>query len=286
MLRFQNVLFPVDFSGPCIYTAAYVAGIARKFASRVTLLHSFDAYDPFGYGAASSTKIYRTPIPILWKQREAAMAEFGKPVLDGLTVERVIENGEPGGTIARYVRDHGIDLVVMPTHGYGAFRRLVLGSVTARILHDAHCPVWSTAHCERLEHRCAQCIGRMVCGVDLSGDSMSIVRSACELAQQYRAELRLVNAVGSDMLREDAPFQRFLMDTATEKLAGVQQEAHTQLDTWVKHGDVATVIREAADDWGVGLTIIGRGHANRRLGSLWTHVIAIVRESPCPVLSL
>src|SRR5690242_15551316 len=46
MLRFPNVLFPVDFSDPCIHTAAYVAGIARKFASRVTLLHAFDAYDP------------------------------------------------------------------------------------------------------------------------------------------------------------------------------------------------------------------------------------------------
>src|SRR5689334_5688887 len=121
MLRFQKILFPVDFSDRSIHTAAYVAGIVRKFDSRVTLLHAFDAYDPFGYGAASSTKLYGTPIPVLWKQREAALAEFGKPVLDGLIVERVIDDGEPGRTITRYVRDHGIDLVVMPTHGYGGF---------------------------------------------------------------------------------------------------------------------------------------------------------------------
>ncbi len=36
----------------------------------------------------------------------------------------------------------------MPTHGYGPFRRFILGSVTAKVLHDADCPVWTGVHLE------------------------------------------------------------------------------------------------------------------------------------------
>jgi len=286
MLSFHKIRFPIDFSDRCTQTAAYVAGIARKFNSHVTLLHSFDAYDPFGYGAASGTEIYGPQISMLWQHREAAMAEFGSAVLEGIAVDRVIQDGEPSETTAQYVREHSINLVVMPTYGYGEFRRMLLGSVTSKVLHKVDCPVWATAHCEGLDNRCGQCISRIVCGVDLQTDSVDIVRAAWELAEQYGADVRLVHAVGSDMLCGEAPFQRFLVDTAAEKLASLQNAADTHLDTWVKQGYVAQVIREAAADYGARLAIIGRGRAKKLLGALRTNVNEIIRESPCPVLSL
>ena len=122
--------------------------------------------------------------------------------------------------------------------------------------------------------------------MDFSSDVVDIVRTARELAQTYQATLRLVHAVGSDLTVEGAPFQRFLLETAREKLAAVQEETHTHLDTWVKHGNVAEVVREAALDFGAELCVIGRGHADKVLGALRTNVNAIVHQSPCPVLSL
>ena len=38
----------------------------------------------------------------------------------------------------------------MPTHGYGPFRRFILGSNTAKVLHDADCPVWTGVHVEEI----------------------------------------------------------------------------------------------------------------------------------------
>ena len=98
------------------------------------------------------------PVPVLWQQREAAIAEIGSSVFNGVTVERVIQDGAPAEIIARYVRERGVDLIVMPTHGYGGFRRVLLGSVTAKVLHEVRCPVWTTAHSEDLDTRCGQCI--------------------------------------------------------------------------------------------------------------------------------
>ena len=41
-------------------------------------------------------------------------------------------------------------VILMPTHGYGPFRRFILGSNTAKVLHDADCPVWTGVHLETL----------------------------------------------------------------------------------------------------------------------------------------
>lgn len=286
MMNFQKLLFPVDFSSRCAHMAPYTAGIVRKFNSELILLHCFDAHDPFGYGAMSSTTAYGVGIPALWDERETLLADFAKDALQGFPVERVIEGGEPGETISRYIRDHNVDLVAMPTHGYSGFRRVLMGSVTSDILHKAHCPVWTTAHSEALDNYCAQCIKRIVCGVDLQPTSNRFVQATSELAQQYSAKLRFVHAVGFDMLDGDAPFQRFLLDTAVEKLSALQKEIGGYSDACAEHGEVAQVIRRAAIDYGAQLVIVGRGHATERLGSLRTTVNAIARESPCPVLSL
>lgn len=291
MPGFPKILFPIDFSEPCTLTAGYVAGVAQKFNSHITLLHAFDVYDPFGYGATSATVSYAVEVPGLWAQRESSMEMFGKDVFRDLPVERVIQDGGAAETIARYAKDNGIDLIIMPTHGYGGFRLLLLGSVTAKVLHLAHCPVLTTSHSETMTKRCAECISQMVCGVDLSSDSVRLIRTAHELAQSYHASLRLVHAVspnglGSDQVIEEAPFQRFLVETATEKLAAVQQGLQLRLETSVRRGHVPDVIRDAVVEDNAGLAIIGRGHANKLMGTLRTNLSAIVRESPCPVLSV
>ena len=56
--------------------------------------------------------------------------------------------GDASEVITKYAAEHGTDLIMMPTHGYGVFRGLLLGSVTAKVLHDAVCPVWTAVHVE------------------------------------------------------------------------------------------------------------------------------------------
>ena len=41
----------------------------------------------------------------------------------------------------------------MSTLGEGAFYRFLLGSVTAKVLHESHCPVWTGAHLEEAQAR-------------------------------------------------------------------------------------------------------------------------------------
>lgn len=58
------------------------------------------------------------------------------------------------------------DVIMMPTHGHGPFRRLTLGSVTARILHSATCPVWTGVHTDQMWSHTGAGRHRFLCAVD------------------------------------------------------------------------------------------------------------------------
>ena len=55
----------------------------------------------------------------------------------------------------------------MPTHGYGPFRRFILGSNTAKVLHDADCPGLDRSAPGESRRLCAAPLGHILCAVDL-----------------------------------------------------------------------------------------------------------------------
>ncbi len=64
-----------------------------------------------------------------------------KVTLHPAQVSRAVLTGVPDREIVRYARDHGADLLVVGTHGYGPFKRLILGSVVDRVLRQAPCAI-------------------------------------------------------------------------------------------------------------------------------------------------
>jgi nucleotide-binding universal stress UspA family protein len=73
---------------------------------------------------------------------------------------------------------------------------------------------------------------------------------------------------------------------AREKLAKLQSEAGTNLETVLEGGDVSAAVRKAADENRADLVIIGRGVMQEAFGRMRTNVYSIIRESPCPVISI
>lgn len=59
----------------------------------------------------------------------------------GVETEAVIQQGTPHSAIQRYADGHGIDLIVMGTHGRGRVKRFLLGSITERTIRTANVPV-------------------------------------------------------------------------------------------------------------------------------------------------
>ena len=288
MQTFHKILFPVDMSDGCLAAAPWVEKMARKFDASVTLLHVLEmppayATDWYGFMAMVDMSAIRD-------SRINELNAFLKDGFSGLKVSRVMLEGAPESIISRYAQEEGFDLVMMPTHGYGTFRSLLLGSVTAKVLHDAACPVWTDVHVETAPAPAAQ-FENIMCAVDLTEKSVPTMKFAAKLSHDLGAKLWLVHAVpGADVRPEkyfDADLQQYLEEEARKTIQDLQTTAGIRAaGICLGAGDVARVVREAAEHHAAELVIAGRGHATRTLGRLRTHVYSIIRESPCPVISV
>lgn len=288
MLNISRILFPVDFSERCLEAASYVGWIARKFGAQITLLHGMHTVEAGPISSRLQTEL-RKPYVDLIRIDEAALSDFADRALCGVPVTCVVEVGDAAEVITCYAKRNAVDLIVLPTQGLGEFRWLLLGSVTAKVLNDTPCPVWTTVHGEKV-HPAEGEIAAIVCGVDIYSDPARIIEAASDMAAAFGGVVRLVHAIGAPEAKSerqlDAGLKRFLLETAREEIEKFQRQVGTKWEVCVQGGTVASVLRDAALHCQADLVVIGRGHLHNHFGRFRTHVGAIVRESPCPVLSL
>ena len=117
MIPFSKILIPIDFSERCLGAARFAIPLAERFHSEIILLHVEprpEAYPDQGIDRE---------IPPEKRLRDFLAAAFAH-----LDVKRILRVGpDVGQEIVRYARECGSDLIMMPTHGYGAFRRFFTG---------------------------------------------------------------------------------------------------------------------------------------------------------------
>jgi nucleotide-binding universal stress UspA family protein len=274
------MLFPVDFSQPSEAMVPRVAAVAKHFHAGVTLLHVLP----------------KNPVDEHRRLAQEDLSALGWPYFTGLSTSQAIVEGDPAEAILKYAREEKVDLIMMPTHGFGPFRRFLLGSVTEKVLRDARCPVWTDAHTEL--HKVAPDaatsasdglpVKNVVCAVDLSDESQPALRWAADFAADASAKLTIVHAVPRPLpapeLRVDWAAE--LEEVAREQLAKLQQAVGTHAETRVITGEVAHALHDAVEDVHGDLLVIGR----RPDGGVWSHVTdhayPIVRNAPCPVVSV
>ncbi len=190
MRTIQNILFPVDFSPSCAAMAAFVKRGTSIFGARVTLVHVFDLY-------SHAVQLYvRPPSEVAEEQEILArqkLDSFLKSEFPVSECPRILLSGDAATQIAQFARIDRFDLIIMPTHA-GVFRRMLLGSTTAKVLNDTDCPVLTTQHAEtisprQLEHR------EWICAIDLNADSERVLRFASQAAKDVHANLTLVHVI-------------------------------------------------------------------------------------------
>jgi nucleotide-binding universal stress UspA family protein len=277
MQSLTRILLPVDFSERSVGAAHYAGNLARHFRCELVLLHvlvppqyEFGAVDIAGSMLA---ELCRDRV----QQANTDMEEFESAQLAGINVRRVVLEGDPSGAIVDFAHNQHCDLIVMPTRGYGPFRRFILGSNTAKVLHDADCPVWTGVHLEHAPAALSAPIRSVLCAVDLGPQSRKTLVWASTLAREFGARLTLLHAM---------PCGPDVQHAAGEELRLLQGEAGAQADIEMQTGEPAQVICEAAERLRADVLVIGRGSAAGVFGRLRTNAYTIIRQSPCPVVSV
>jgi len=193
MLSVKKILVPVVFTDTSRHVVQQAAWLARRFHAEMILLH---VVTPLSYPAGmleSGHEITARDLHahIVQRAQENLDKALG-PELGGIAVTRMLLRGDPAHEIVETARDQNVDLIVMSTHGQGAFYRFLLGSVTAKVLHESHCPVWTSAHLEEPSTR-EFTIRQILCSVDLSPHSRHTASLAAEMAAAVDATLTLVH---------------------------------------------------------------------------------------------
>jgi nucleotide-binding universal stress UspA family protein len=205
------------------------------------------------------------------------------------------EEGDPVATILEHAERTKADTIVMGTRGRSGLERLVLGSTAEKVLGRATCPVLTL----REDSSGPAVPRRLLCPVDFSESSREALRQSIALAVKARASVQVINvvrpepvppapAVAGGGAEEVDRARKGLQELLDQVLNGKGGEGpRPALETSAIRGTPSEAIVAAAENGSADLIVMGlQGHGaiDRMLFGPTTH--HVVREAPCPVLSV
>lgn len=280
----KDILYPIDFSDRCRGAWPAVASMARRLDVPVTLLHVLDLR------YADEDEVFSGYLSTLRARAQEMLERFETPGMEIPAHRRELATGPAATRIIQKAGQMASPWIMLPTRGHTRYRQLLLGSVTASVLHDAQYPVWTETHTEygTLHPDVREAI---VCAVDMGARTPELLALARELSVRLSVLLRVVHSVPpGDPRFPSAVADRahaYLVDCARDAFsvhcrnAGVKSELEIVENPVFLDGIVEAVAR-----WKADLLIIGRGVIQGPLGRLRTNAHDLIRRAPCAVLSL
>jgi len=302
MIQLRRILCPIDFSDTSRRALDHAVALARWYHAGVTVLHMHQVAAPV-YVAPYIGPEALQPIVLTDLERAQLVTALNECVAadrtaSGVEIETILDESIDIPTaILSYAASTRADLMTLGTHGRSGFQRLVLGSVTEKVLRRAGCPVLT------VPPRTADAVPRelvsiqqILCPIDFSPGSRRALEYAVSLAQETRARLTVLYVVELPADALEPPNSALLNYRAT-----CFEQARTQMKEimrtaaplggsaadMVVEGRAYRQILEVAAEQHASLIVMGvqgRGAVDMMFfGSTTTHV---VRQATCPVLTL
>ena len=295
MISLNKVLVPVDFSEPSRKAVTYGLTLAGQFNARLILAHIVPE---------SSALLYAIPTQLLEIEKEQyakAVAEIRNLVPTEYTakvnLQTIVKIGNIEQELLGIVREEGIDVVVIGTHGRRRLSRWFIGSVTEHMLRHVPVPVLTVSHVESEEHAIGlAALNRILYATDLSESSSIGLKYAIELARAARAQLTVMHVVddGDWMLWGVAVIAHLdrakLVAELRQKLDDlVKQEKAlgVEIETLIVEGKPFRKILEIADNRSIDVIVLNlqsKSIVERAL--LGSTAERVVRLARMPVLSI
>ncbi len=303
MIEIKRILCPVDFSDFSRHALRHAIALARWYKADLTALHACHLQIPpvvaGGYPAALNTPPVMGPPAEL---RDQAMTQFTR-FAEGVDVSGVrfvfrVELAAPVHTILDAATSLPADLIVMGTHGHGGLDRLVLGSVTEKVLRKASCPVLTVPPPVTDVTEAPILVQRILCPVDFSESSVAALTYAVSLASESDARLVLMHVIDKLPRWDPQTYTRFDVDGYEQALAEdirgrLQAAVPEEARSWCRPEELVSIgkpyqeILRVAREKEAHLIVMGvqgRNPIDLMLFGSTTH--HVVREAPCPVLTL
>lgn len=143
--KVKKILAPVDFSPHSMRAVKSAWELAKETGAELHLLHVVQPHHtyiplPLTIDAERQREIAREAA--MMEQAEEELMRIRKDDMensDKVQIAAVV--GQPVNKISEYATQNGIELVVMSTHGRTGSERLLIGSVTEKLVRHAPCAV-------------------------------------------------------------------------------------------------------------------------------------------------
>jgi len=299
VVEFRNILCPIDLSDVSSRPLAYATAFARWYEATLTVLHVVPTFDPMQVRSGALGDSVRMLYPMT---RDEILSELRRAVdaagAGTLDVALATDAGDAAATIVDHAVRMATDLLVMGTHGRGGFDRLLLGSVTEKVLRKAPCPILTVPPHALPTMPEEVVFRRILCPMDFSPSALQAFGFALDLARQANGSVTVLHVI--EWLAEEEP-RAHAHFNVSEYRQHLTADAHARLQalladepcTWCETEEVVVIGRAHREVLATAaarqtdLIVMGaqgRGSVGLALfGSTTQHV---VRAATCPVLTV
>ena len=285
-IALQNVLFATDFSPFSENALPYAVAIAKQYDGKVFAVHAVSA------SAFNKVPAATWPVAIDDESKhDQWQVDRLNQELAGVPHEVLMKVGDVWQVLSKLIKQAGIDLLVLGTHGRTGMSKILMGSVAEEIFRQAQCPVLTVGPEVRARNAEAVRFKKILFATDFSDASKAGLRYAFSLAEENQATISLLHCIeepetGSVDLDANAAF----IKRQLEEL--VPNDARNWCNTrcFVEYGEHAEAILAFAKKEHFDLIVMGVRAAT---GSpeMATHLAnrtahTIVAHAACPVLTV
>lgn len=298
MIEFKQILCPIDFSETSIRALTYAAAWASWYEAQLEVLHVVPAFEDVPR-SGPSVSIGESSLPA---SRDAIVAEIHRALESvgaaSLNPTTVALEGRALELIVNRAQAQPADLLVMGTHGRSGFNRLLLGSVTEKVLRAAPCPVLTVPKAAPALTAAAVAFTRIVCAIDYSPSALKALQYALELGRQAGGSVAVLYAL--EYMDPEEPCEHVDFDIRARRqhfIDHARQRLHAQMaqepTTWCEITEVVVIDRaykavlQHATAWTADLIVMGaQGAGGVELMLYGSNTQHVLRAAPCPVLTV
>jgi nucleotide-binding universal stress UspA family protein len=292
MLEIKLILCPIDFSEFSERAYHLALSLAEHYRAKLVAQHVVELWRYPSVGFVASAGLYEE---FCQAHRESSKERLQELVRnhphDEIQPELVVNQGMAPDSILSFAQTHKTDLIVMGTHGRRGYDRLMLGSVTDRVMRRAPCPVLAVRKPPQDSMAADQGRGhvhhlnRILFCADFSENSEQALNYAISATAEYDAELTLLHVL------EDVPSPARTEEAiaaATEQLDKlIPPEGRTTLKikTAVRIGKPYKQIIQLALEAQIDMVAMGvHGYGALDPAVFGSTTYRVIQLGPCPVL--
>ena len=294
MPEIKLILCPIDFSEFSVRAYQHALSLAEHYRAKLVAQHVVELWRyPYADYAASLADYERFG-QALREGGQEQLEEFVKNhTHDEIQPELVVHQGMAPDSILSFAQAEKTDVIVMGTHGRRGFDRLMLGSVTDRVMRRASCPVLavgkaihdSTAPGEERHH--PRHLSRILFCTDFSENSERALNYALSARAEYDAELILLHVLEEVSLPAKKKEAIAAATEKLEKLIPSEGRKTLKIRTAVRIGKPYEQIIQLAVEVQIDMvTMAVRGRGALDLAVFGSTTYRVLQLGPCPVLAV